>query len=77
VTEANVMDAIQGLDRDVTILMVAHRINTLKYCDSIVELTNSTISWRGTYEELIDRLANSSSNKTIEVVDYELGKKHT
>jgi ATP-binding cassette subfamily B protein len=51
-TEANVMSAIDQLDGEVTILFIAHRISTLKNCDSVVELSNGAIAWRGTYREL-------------------------
>ncbi len=51
-TEANVMSAINQLDGEITILFIAHRISTLKNCDSVVKLSNGEISWRGTYREL-------------------------
>ena len=37
-TEHAVMEAIEALGRDLTIIMVAHRITTLQRCDEIVEL---------------------------------------
>ena len=37
-TEQSVMDAIEGLNRDLTILLIAHRLTTVRRCDTIVEL---------------------------------------
>jgi ABC-type bacteriocin/lantibiotic exporter with double-glycine peptidase domain len=52
-TEAEVMRAIDALDKDLTILMVAHRLTTLRGCDTIVELKNGTVARIGTYDEII------------------------
>ena len=44
-TEQAVMDAIEDLGEDVTILIIAHRLTTLKGCDKIVKLgKNNTIN---------------------------------
>jgi ABC-type multidrug transport system fused ATPase/permease subunit len=37
-TEAAVMTAIDGLSKDLTILIIAHRLSTLENCDMIVQL---------------------------------------
>lgn len=37
-TEEAVMQAIEAMDKRITILIIAHRLTTLKNCDSIVEL---------------------------------------
>ena len=42
-TEQAVMDAIEGLGRDLTILIIAHRLTTLKDCDEVVNLNNNGI----------------------------------
>jgi ATP-binding cassette subfamily B protein len=52
-TEQSVMEAIEGLDRDHTILLIAHRLTTVQHCDSIVELNNGRVVAQGTYEELL------------------------
>jgi ATP-binding cassette subfamily B protein len=41
-TEQAVMDAIESLDKDLTILIIAHRISTLKNCTQIVSLSQTS-----------------------------------
>lgn len=53
VTEQDVMDSIQGLDRDLTIIMVAHRLTTVRHCDVIYELQDGSVAASGTYDELL------------------------
>jgi ATP-binding cassette, subfamily B, bacterial PglK len=40
-TEQSVMKVIEGLGKDVTILIIAHRLTTLKNCDQIIRLGKS------------------------------------
>ena len=54
-TEQSVMDAIEGFDRDLTILLIAHRLNTVRRCDIIVELEHGRVVAQGTYEQLFER----------------------
>lgn len=53
VTEQEVMDSIQALDRGLTIVMVAHRLTTVKRCDVIFELGQGRVVAEGTYEYLL------------------------
>ena len=46
VTEKAVMDAINEISKEVTILIVAHRLSTLKNCDLIVELENGKAHYK-------------------------------
>ena len=52
-TEQAVMDAINNLGKDITIILIAHRLNTVKNCDKIFKFQNGTIVDQGTYDELI------------------------
>jgi ATP-binding cassette, subfamily B, bacterial PglK len=56
-TEAAVMEAITALDRDLTILMIAHRLSTVAMCDTIVKLDDGRIVERGSFAEVIGRAA--------------------
>lgn len=60
-TESAVMDALNGLGSDVTILVVAHRLTTLSKCDLIVEISAGVISRCGSYEEIV--LGNNYNQK--------------
>ena len=53
-TEQSVMDAIEGLNRDLTILLIAHRLTTVRRCDFIVELERGRVVAQGTYEQLLE-----------------------
>ena len=57
-TEQEILPAIQGTHQELTIIMVAHRLSTLKNCSLIVEISGGKIINQGTYEELF-----SSSKK--------------
>jgi ATP-binding cassette, subfamily B, bacterial PglK len=51
-TEEAVMEAIRNLSRKKTIIIIAHRITTVKDCDIIYLLDNGQVMHRGTYADL-------------------------
>jgi ABC-type multidrug transport system fused ATPase/permease subunit len=53
-TEKAVMDAINNLGKDITIIIIAHRLNTVKRCDKIFLLEKGEIKNQGTFDELIN-----------------------
>jgi ATP-binding cassette subfamily B protein len=57
VTENTIMSAIENLDHELTILIIAHRVTTLRYCDRIVELADGRAI---VYDSYVSMLANSS-----------------
>lgn len=52
-TEGLVMDAVHNLKKNVTIILIAHRLSTVKVCDQIYLLEQGTLKDQGTYEELV------------------------
>lgn len=53
-TEKAVMNAINELSGDITIILIAHRLNTIKDCDIIFQLDNGKLLNKGTYIELYE-----------------------
>jgi ATP-binding cassette subfamily B protein len=54
-TEQAVMQAIEGLSKDLTLLIIAHRLTTLKNCTQIVELGESGIKRAGSYQDIMNQ----------------------
>jgi len=54
-TELAVMKSIYNTDNDITVIIVAHRLTTLKGCKRIVELEDGKIKRIGSPEEIINQ----------------------
>ena len=59
-TEQGIMQAIEGLSTELTILIIAHRLSTLRNCTQIVELGGCGILRTGSYQNIV--IPSSSSN---------------
>ena len=51
-TESSIMKAIEKLGNDVTLIIIAHRITTLKNCSRILELTNEGKIYEKAYSDI-------------------------
>jgi ATP-binding cassette, subfamily B, bacterial PglK len=54
VTEQSVMKALDNLNKNLTILIVAHRLSTIEKCDIILELEKGKIIAQGDYQKLLE-----------------------
>ena len=52
-TEQAVMDAVQNLEGEITIVIIAHRLTTVRQCDCIFVLEAGRVTALGTYNELL------------------------
>lgn len=52
-TEQAVMEAIENLDNELTIVVVAHRLSSLKNCTRVIELAEGKIVRSGSYQEIV------------------------
>jgi ABC-type multidrug transport system fused ATPase/permease subunit len=68
-TESAVMDAVNALARQKTVLIIAHRITTVQRCDQIFLVDQGRLKVCGTYDNLLEhspefrRLAQASDAK--------------
>ena len=53
-TEQEVMKAIEGLGGQLTILIIAHRLTTLKGCDRIVQFDKNNLLHVGSYQDMVN-----------------------
>jgi ATP-binding cassette, subfamily B, bacterial PglK len=54
-TEREVMEAIKNLGSEITVLIIAHRLTTLKDCDKVVKLNDNHTLSIGSYQEMIGK----------------------
>jgi ABC-type bacteriocin/lantibiotic exporter with double-glycine peptidase domain len=54
VTEKVVMESIHNLEKNITVIMIAHRLSTVKNCDSILVIDQGKLQAKGTYNQLTD-----------------------
>lgn len=52
-TESKIMSSIKSLSKDLTILMIAHRLSTLKNCDRVVKLEHGLTTYDGPPRDLL------------------------
>lgn len=54
VTEKQITNAIESLKGDRTLIMIAHRLTTVKNCDKLYFIEDGEIIQEGTYSDLVD-----------------------
>ena len=54
-TEAALMKALEALGGRKTVIMIAHRLSTVRKCDEIFLLEEGRLTDQGSYDELIER----------------------
>jgi ATP-binding cassette subfamily C protein len=56
-TESDVNEAIRGLGRSKTLIVIAHRLTTVKNCDRLYLIDDGKVADAGTYADLAERNA--------------------
>lgn len=67
-TEESVMEAINSLEGDLTVIMIAHRLSTLRECDTVYRLAKGGIAEVGSFEAICGDAAKWSNEASDEDV---------
>ena len=62
-TEKAVMDAIDNIGKNKTIIIIAHRLSTVKKCDKVYLLEKGELKKQGKFEELITKDFKLQTNR--------------
>jgi ABC-type multidrug transport system fused ATPase/permease subunit len=54
-TEEQITGAIAELRKSVTMIIIAHRLSTVRNCDHLILLNEGRVAEQGTFEELHER----------------------
>ena len=66
-TEAAVMASVARLDKQLTVIMIAHRLSTLADCDTIYRLDAGRIIGQGSYAQVAGKQATISATGVHDV----------
>ena len=55
ITEQRVMNSIRNIQHKITIIIIAHRLNTVRQCNQIYVLNKGQIEDQGSYDELMQK----------------------
>ena len=51
-TERIITETLDSLAGDVTLIVIAHRLATVRHCDQVIRLSDGRITGRGTFEQV-------------------------
>jgi ABC-type multidrug transport system fused ATPase/permease subunit len=64
-TEANISSAIQALKGQMTVVLIAHRLSTVREADQVIYLENGKIIFIGTFEEVRASVPNFDKQASL------------
>jgi len=65
-TESEITKAIAQFNRSKTVIIIAHRLSTVRDCDLLYFMSNGRLADSGTYEELLQK--NSDFQKMVNAI---------
>jgi ABC-type multidrug transport system fused ATPase/permease subunit len=66
-SEAEISKALDELRGSVTVVLIAHRLNTIQHADQVFLIEQGRVADRGTFKELVGR--NKSVERLVELME--------
>jgi ABC-type bacteriocin/lantibiotic exporter with double-glycine peptidase domain len=57
-TESRLVEMTNAIGQDITIIMIAHRLESLRYCRRIIRVEGGSLIEVGTYQDLVGQRAS-------------------
>ena len=70
-SEAEIQRALDGMRGKVTVVLIAHRLNTIQHADKVILVEDGQVRDSGTFKELISR--NPSVERVVDLMRVEKG----
>jgi ABC-type bacteriocin/lantibiotic exporter with double-glycine peptidase domain len=64
-TELNISDAIQQLRGNVTVIMIAHRLSTVRNADQVIYMADGKIEAFGTFDQVRQQIPDFDSQAKL------------
>jgi ATP-binding cassette, subfamily B, bacterial PglK len=68
-SEAEIQKALNGMRGKVTVVLIAHRLNTIQHADKVILVQDGTVKDSGTFKELVSR--NPSVERVVDLMAVE------
>jgi ATP-binding cassette subfamily C protein len=68
-SEAEIQKALDSMRGKVTVVLIAHRLNTIQHADKVILLEDGLVKDSGTFKELIAR--NTSVERVVDLMRVE------
>jgi ABC-type bacteriocin/lantibiotic exporter with double-glycine peptidase domain len=68
-SESEIANALDQMRGKVTVILIAHRLNTVQHADKVFLIEEGKLSDQGTFQELVGR--NSSVERLVQLMKVE------
>jgi ATP-binding cassette subfamily C protein len=70
-SEAEIQKALDSMRGKVTVVLIAHRLNTIQHADKVILVEDGSVKDSGTFKELVSR--NPSVERVVDLMRVEKG----